>query len=63
MTGECIFCEIIAARAAADIVYEDEWTIAAIDLRPHSPGHVLVILKTYAERVCSALGREQRQGI
>ncbi len=51
MTVECIFCEIIAGRAAADIVYEDGWTIAAIDLRQHNPGHVLVIPKTHINDV------------
>ena len=44
---ECIFCEIIGRRAPADIVYEDELTIAAIDLRQHNPGHVLVIPKAH----------------
>src|SRR6185437_13406103 len=47
MAAECIFCEILAGRAPADIAFEDEWTIAAIDLRQHNPGHVLVIPKAH----------------
>jgi histidine triad (HIT) family protein len=30
-------------RAPADIVYQDDLTIAVIDPRQHNPGHVLVI--------------------
>ena len=48
---ECIFCEIIAGRAAADIVHEDELTIAVVDLRQHNPGHVLVIPKAHINDV------------
>lgn len=51
MTVECIFCEIIAGCAAADIVYEDELTIAVVDLRQHNPGHVLVIPKAHINDV------------
>jgi histidine triad (HIT) family protein len=44
---QCIFCEIVAGRAPADIVYQDELTLAVIDLRQHNPGHVLVIPKAH----------------
>lgn len=44
MSGaECVFCEIIAGRARADIVYQDDFTVALIDPRQHNPGHVLVV--------------------
>ena len=39
----CVFCEIVAGRAAADLVWEDERTLAFVDLRQANPGHVLVI--------------------
>lgn len=70
--ADCVFCEIIAGRAAADIVYENESTIAVIDLRQHNPGHVLVIPKAHIndvrgldERTAGAgdeHGGEDRQG-
>jgi histidine triad (HIT) family protein len=47
MAGKCIFCEIIAGRAPADIVYEDDATVAFIDPRQHNPGHVLVVPRTH----------------
>jgi histidine triad (HIT) family protein len=53
MAIECIFCEIIAVRAPADLVYQDELTIAAIDLRQHNPGHVLVIPRAHINDIRS----------
>ena len=42
-TSACVFCDIMAGRAPADVVYRDDLTIAIIDPRQHNPGHVLVI--------------------
>jgi len=42
---DCIFDKIIAREVPADIVYEDEHTIAFIDIAPNSKGHTLVIPK------------------
>ena len=44
----CIFCEIIAGRADASAVYEDDDVLAFLDLFPINPGHALVIPKTHA---------------
>ncbi|MBL8982783.1 MAG: HIT domain-containing protein [Gemmatimonadetes bacterium] len=43
----CVFCEIVARRAPAAIVLEDEHTLAFVDLRQANPGHVLVIPKVH----------------
>lgn len=43
MNEPCIFCEIIAHRAPASIVYEDALTMAFIDLRQFHAGHTLVV--------------------
>ncbi|MEU0953878.1 HIT family protein [Streptomyces niveus] len=45
----CVFCAIARGRAAASIVFEDEWVMAFMDLQPVNPGHVLVIPKSHAE--------------
>ena len=47
IVARCVFCEIVEGHAPADIVYEDELTIAAVDPRQHNPGHVLVIPKDH----------------
>ncbi|MCI4348001.1 MAG: HIT family protein [Thermoplasmata archaeon] len=49
--GPCIFCEIVAGRAAAHRVYEDDQTIAFLDLFPISRGHVLVVPKRHVDRL------------
>jgi diadenosine tetraphosphate (Ap4A) HIT family hydrolase len=46
--GECVFCEIVAGRSPASIVYADEQVIAFMDTRPVLPGHLLVIPKAHA---------------
>ncbi len=44
MTPEpCIFCDIVAGKLNASIVYRDELTMAFVDLRQFHPGHTLVI--------------------
>lgn len=39
----CIFCEIVAGEAPASFVHRDELVSAFLDIRPVSPGHLLVI--------------------
>lgn len=39
----CVFCEIIAGRVAADVVYRDQKVIAFLDRSPLFKGHVLVM--------------------
>lgn len=48
---ECIFCEIVARRAPSHIVYEDEATIAFLDLFPFTRGHLLVVPKRHVDRL------------
>jgi histidine triad (HIT) family protein len=44
---ECIFCQIVAGRAPASIVYADDDVMAFMDLLPITPGHLLVIPKAH----------------
>jgi histidine triad (HIT) family protein len=50
-SGPCIFCDIVAARAPAFRVYEDETTLAFLDLFPFTRGHLLVIPKRHGARL------------
>lgn len=45
----CIFCRIASGELPASVVYEDEKTIAFLDIQPINPGHVLVVPKAHAE--------------
>jgi len=47
MTNECIFCKIIKKTTPAHIVYEDENSLAFLDLMPRSKGMCLVIPKKH----------------
>jgi histidine triad (HIT) family protein len=51
MISECVFCEIMAGRAPADVVYQDDLTVAFIDPRQHNPGHVLVVPRTHVNDI------------
>lgn len=47
-TAGCVFCEIVAGRAAASVPYEDALVVCVMDVRPVNPGHLLVIPKRHA---------------
>lgn len=49
--GFCIFCELVAGRIPAAVVYEDDLTIAFMDLGQVNPGHVLVATKRHAKNL------------
>ena len=46
--GSCIFCRLIKGEISASKVYEDEQTVAFMDLGQVNPGHVLVAIKRHA---------------
>ena len=43
----CIFCEIVAHKAPASMLYEDEIVCAFLTIGPVNPGHLLVIPKQH----------------
>lgn len=43
MGSDTVFDRILRGEVPADIVYEDEWSLAFRDVRPQAPVHVLVI--------------------
>ena len=45
---DCIFCKIIAGKAEASIVYEDELVLVFPPLHPVNKGHLLIIPKRHA---------------
>ena len=46
-----MFCDIIAKKAPAHIVYEDDDLIAILDRHPIADGHTLVLTKRHYERL------------
>ena len=49
--ADCVFCRIMAKQVPASVVFEDEQTLAFMDLGQVNPGHVLVAAKAHAENV------------
>ena len=45
----CVFCRIIREEVPSFRVFEDDHSLAFMDINPANPGHVLVIPKTHAE--------------
>ena len=50
---DCIFCKIIAGEIPSFKLFEDESTLAFMDINPASTGHALVIPKEHAADVYS----------
>jgi len=46
--GQCIFCRLVAGDIPSARVFEDELTLAFMDLGQVNPGHVLVASKRHA---------------
>jgi histidine triad (HIT) family protein len=45
---DCVFCRIVAGQIPSTKVYEDEHTLAFMDIGQVNPGHVLVAVKKHA---------------
>ena len=43
----CIFCKIAAGEIPTQKTYEDDVSLAFLDLHPKAPGHTLLIPKTH----------------
>ncbi|TAN54753.1 MAG: HIT family protein [Rhodospirillales bacterium] len=48
MGKDCIFCKIVAGTIPCFKIYEDEHTLAFMDINPVNPGHCLVVPKNHA---------------
>jgi histidine triad (HIT) family protein len=48
MADDCIFCKIVAGELPSTKIYEDEATLAFMDIAPWTRGHALVIPKVHS---------------
>lgn len=46
--ADCVFCKIRDGQIPSVKVWEDERTLAIMDINPLNPGHCLVLTKTHA---------------
>ena len=49
--SDCVFCKIIAGQIPCTKVFEDELTLAFMDIGQVNPGHVLVACKPHVENI------------
>ncbi|MBI2551603.1 HIT family protein [Candidatus Uhrbacteria bacterium] len=52
--SDCLFCKIVAGAIPSQKIYEDEKTIAFLDIHPVNAGHTLVISKTHSDKFLEA---------
>ena len=48
---DCLFCNIIAGEIPSHTVFEDEKTLAFLDIGPVNTGHTLVIPKRHSQNI------------
>lgn len=49
--ADCVFCGIVAGDVPAYRIYEDERTLAFLDVNPVNPGHTLVVPTSHRETI------------
>ena len=47
----CIFCKIARKEIPAEIFYEDEFSVAMLDINPVNIGHTLLLSKEHYENI------------
>ena len=56
--NECLFCKIIRGEIPSKKVYEDDSTLAFLDINPRNPGHTVVVPKKHAETLLEMDGED-----
>ena len=51
MSDDCLFCAIVAGEQEAEIVFEDDLSLAFLDHRPLFPGHSLLVPRVHHEAI------------
>ena len=52
--SDCVFCKIRDGQLPSMKIYEDDRTLAIMDINPINSGHCLVLVKTHAPTVWEA---------
>jgi histidine triad (HIT) family protein len=56
MAEDCIFCSIVAGELPAEVLDEDEHTMAFLDINPWTRGHALVIPRGHSRNLYEVPG-------
>ena len=55
---DCLFCRIARHELDAQIIQEDDHTLAFLDIHPQAPGHTVVIPRVHAATLAELPGAE-----
>ncbi len=50
-SDQCTFCGVIGGASDSAVVFEDEVSLAFLDIRPLFPGHCLLVPKEHHETI------------
>jgi histidine triad (HIT) family protein len=56
MPEDCLFCKIAAGELPAEVIQEDEQTLAFMDINPWTRGHALVIPRAHSRNLYEVAG-------
>ncbi|MEK7635546.1 MAG: HIT family protein [Patescibacteria group bacterium] len=54
----CLFCKIIKKEISAEIIYEDNMSMAILDVHPKTTGHTMILPKNHAENILDLTDKE-----
>jgi histidine triad (HIT) family protein len=57
---DCLFCRIVERQLPADIVFEDERSLAFLDVAPQAPVHILVIPRKHIRSLAEATAEDEK---
>lgn len=49
--ADCIFCKIVSGEIPSRKIYEDEWTLAFLDVAKDVDGHILAVPKAHRKNI------------
>lgn len=52
-SDDCVFCRVLRGELPSTVVFEDEHTLAFLDIAPATDGHTLVVPKHHTEDLLS----------
>lgn len=50
---DCVFCRVLRGELPSTVVFEDEHTVAFLDIAPATDGHTLVVPRRHTEDLLS----------
>jgi histidine triad (HIT) family protein len=63
VAADCVFCRIRDGQIPSVTIYEDERTLAFMDIHPLTAGHCLVVVKAHAPTLIDAAEDDLRAAI